>query len=114
MAWRNFGISLYQAQRMVEAIEPLKKATETGSQKTRRPWVSAGRVHGGGPLYLQRRLGSKIEVTPRPGTIEAYQKAIDLDPNGPLGYASQAGPGAAPTIDRRPSRTKVGNKKKKP
>ena len=48
-----------------------------------------------------------------PGTVEAYQHAIDLDPNGPYGKESKAALDAlqamAPGIS-----TKVNEKKKKP
>jgi hypothetical protein len=30
-------------------------------------------------------------MTPKPGTIEAYEKAIELDPNGPYGQQAQEG-----------------------
>jgi len=30
-----------------------------------------------------KQVGSKLEVIVQPGTVEAYQKAVELDPNGP-------------------------------
>src|ERR1700687_5386798 len=41
MAWRNFGISLYQANRMVDAIEPLQKATQI-DPKNAQGWYLLG------------------------------------------------------------------------
>ena len=35
--------------------------------------------------------GDKITPVMQPGTIEAYQKAIDLDPNGPIGAQAKQG-----------------------
>ncbi|HXH68523.1 MAG TPA: tetratricopeptide repeat protein [Candidatus Limnocylindrales bacterium] len=111
MAWRNFGISLYQAQRMVEAIEPLKKATEL-DPKSAQAWYLLGACMVADPS-IYKTVGDKIEVNPRPGTIEAYQKAIELDPNGQWGVQAKQG------LEQLQQLTggiemKVGNKKKKP
>jgi tetratricopeptide (TPR) repeat protein len=111
MAWRNFGISLYQAQRMVEAIEPLKKATEL-DPKNAQAWYLLGACMVADPS-IYKTVGSKIEVTPRPGTIEAYQKAIDLDPNGPWGTQAKQGLEQLQQLTGG-IETKVGAKKKKP
>jgi tetratricopeptide (TPR) repeat protein len=111
MAWRNFGISLYQAGRMVEAIEPLKKATEL-DPKNAQAWYLLGACMVADPS-IYKTVGSKIEVTPKPGTIEAYQKAIDLDPNGPWGTQAKQGLEQLQQLTGG-IETKVGNKKKKP
>jgi tetratricopeptide (TPR) repeat protein len=111
MAWRNFGISLYQAGRMVEAIEPLKKATEL-DPKNAQAWYLLGACMVADPS-IYKTVGSKIEVNPRPGTIEAYQKAIDLDPNGPWGTQAKQGLEQLQQLTGG-IETKVGNKKKKP
>ena len=111
MAWRNFGISLYQAQRMVEAIEPLKKATEL-DPKNAQAWYLLGACMVADPS-IYKTVGDKIEVHPRPGTIEAYQKAIDLDPNGPWGTQAKQGLEQLQQLTGG-IETKVGNKKKKP
>jgi tetratricopeptide (TPR) repeat protein len=111
MAWRNFGISLYQAGRMVEAIEPLKKATEL-DPKNAQAWYLLGACMVADPS-IYKTVGSKIEVNPKPGTIEAYQKAIDLDPNGPWGTQAKQGLEQLQQLTGG-IETKVGNKKKKP
>ncbi|HXC49227.1 MAG TPA: tetratricopeptide repeat protein [Candidatus Sulfotelmatobacter sp.] len=111
MAWRNFGISLYQAGRMVEAIEPLKKATEL-DPKNAQSWYLLGACMVADPS-IYKTVGSKIEVNPRPGTIEAYQKAIDLDPNGTWGTQAKQGLEQLQQLTGG-IETKVGNKKKKP
>jgi len=111
MAWRNFGISLYQAGRMVEAIEPLKKATEL-DPKSAQAWYLLGACMVADPS-IYKTVGSKIEVNPKPGTIEAYQKAIDLDPNGPWGTQAKQGLEQLQQLTGG-IETKVGNKKKKP
>jgi len=111
LAWRNFGISLYQAQRMVEAIEPLQKATEL-DPKNAQAWYLLGACMVADPS-IYKTVGDKIEVTPRPGTIEAYQKAIELDPNGQWGTQAKQGLEQLQQLTGGID-TKVGGKKKKP
>ena len=111
LAWRNFGISLYQAGRLTEAIEPLKKATEI-DPKNPQGWYLLGTCMVADPsIYKQQ--GDKIVVTPMPGTAEAFQKAIDLDPNGPIGAQAKQGLEQLNQLTGG-IETKVGSKKKKP
>jgi tetratricopeptide (TPR) repeat protein len=111
MAWRNFGISLYSANRMVEAIEPLQKATQI-DPKNAQSWYLLGACMVADPS-IYKTVGDKIEVTPRPGTVEAYQKAIELDPNGPWGAQAKQGLEQLQQLTGG-IETKVGGKKKKP
>jgi len=111
MAWRNFGISLYSVDRKVEAIEPLKKATEL-DPKSAQAWYLLATCMMSDPSVF-KTSGDKIEVHPLPGTVEAYQKAIDLDGGGPWGQQAKQG------LDQLQQMTggieiKVGGKKKKP
>lgn len=109
MAWRNFGISLYNANRLGDAVEPLQKsvAIDPNSAQT---WY----LLGASLVYKMtvKKVGDKDVPEFAPGTIEAYQKAIELDPNGPYGKQAQEGleqlKAMAPGID-----IKVGAKKKK-
>jgi len=109
LAWRNFGISLYQAGRMQEAVEPLHKATEI-DPKNPQTWYLLGACLVASADYKQ--IGDKMQVTLKPGTVEAYQKAMDLDPNGTWGKQAKEG------LDQVQQITggidmKTGNKKKK-
>jgi tetratricopeptide (TPR) repeat protein len=88
LAWRNFGTVLYNSNRMKEAIEPLQKAT-TLDPKNATAWLLLG-------IALVNTMEFKTEgdkITPmiQPGTIEAYQHAIDLDPNGNIGAQAKQG-----------------------
>jgi tetratricopeptide (TPR) repeat protein len=87
-AYRNGGITLYNTGRLKEAIEPLKKATEL-DPKNAQGWY----LLGASLVYnmTTKRVGDKEEVVFAPGTIEAYQKAIELDPNGPYGEQAKLG-----------------------
>lgn len=109
MAWRNFGISLYNAGRLKDAVEPLKKATDL-DPKSAQAWYLLGAALVGS--METKKNGDKLEFIVQPGTVEAYQKAVDLDPNGPYGTQAKQGLEAlqqiAPGID-----TKVNVKKKK-
>jgi tetratricopeptide (TPR) repeat protein len=109
LAWRNFGISLYQAGRMQEAVEPLQKATQI-DPKSAQGWYLLGACLVASADYKQ--VGDKMEVTLKPGTVEAYQKAIELDPNGPYGAQAKQGLEAVQQLTGG-IETKVGNKKKK-
>ena len=87
-AWRNFGISLYNANRLADAIEPLQKSTEL-DPKSAQAWYLLG-----ASLLMKmttKKVGDKEEVLLAPGTVEAYQKAEELDPNGPWGQQAKQG-----------------------
>lgn len=88
-AWLNYGITLSNAGKYKEAIEPLKKATEL-DPKSAKAWYLLASAQIADPSIYKQTAG-KIEVTPLPGTAEAYQKAIDLDPNGPYGQQAKQG-----------------------
>ena len=108
-AWRNFGISLYNANRGADAIEPLQKSAEL-DPKSAQTWYLLGACL----VYKMtvKKVGDKDVPEFAPGTIEAYQKAVELDPNGPFGKQAQEGLAQlqqmAPGIDIR-----VNTKKKK-
>ncbi len=108
-AYRNAGITLYNAGKMKEPVEPLKKATEL-DPKSAQAWYLLGASLVGAMEYKQK--GDKMEVVVQPGTVEAYQKAVELDPNGPYGQQAKQGLEAlaqiAPGID---TKTKTGKKK---
>jgi len=101
-AYRNGGITLYNVGKMKEAVEPLKKATEL-DPKSAQAWYLLGAALVGSMDYKQ--VGSKLEVIVQPGTVEAYQKAVELDPNGPYGQQAKLGLEAlqqlAPGIDTK-------------
>ena len=108
-AWRNFGISLYNANRLGDAVGPLQKSAEL-DPKNPQTWY----LLGASLVYKMtiKKVGDKQVPEFAPGTIEAYQKAIELDPNGTYGAQAKAGleqlQQMAPGID-----LKVNVKKKK-
>jgi len=85
-AWRNAGATLYNAGKMSDAIVPFQKAAAL-DPKNAQIWYLLG-------TCLMNTMGSKTEgdkVIPiiAPGTVEAFEKAVDLDPNGPWGAQSK-------------------------
>jgi tetratricopeptide (TPR) repeat protein len=106
-AWRNFGISLYNANRGGDAIEPLQKSAEL-DPKSAQTWYLLGACL----VYKMtvKKVGDKDVPEFAPGTIEAYQKAVELDPNGPFGQQAKEGLAQlqqmAPGIDIRVTKKK--------
>jgi tetratricopeptide (TPR) repeat protein len=88
LAWRNFGTVLYNSNRMKESIEPLQKAT-TLDPKNATAWLLLGIALVNTMEF--KTVGDKITPVMQPGTVEAYQHAIDLDPNGPIGVQAKQG-----------------------
>ena len=107
--WRNIGITLYNANRLGDAVEPLKKSAEL-DPKNPQTWY----LLGASLVYKMtiKKVGDKDVPEFAPGTIEAYQKAIELDPNGQYGTQAKLAleqlQQMAPGID-----LKVNTKKKK-
>jgi tetratricopeptide (TPR) repeat protein len=88
LAWRNFGTVLYNSNRMKEAIDPLQKAT-TLDPKNATAWLLLGIALVNTMQF--KTEGDKITPVIQPGTVEAYQHAIELDPNGPIGAQAKQG-----------------------
>src|SRR5437879_6543668 len=81
-------VDLQKANRPADAIEPLRKATEL-DPKSAQAWYLLG-----ASLLMKmttKKVGDREEVQLAPGTVEAYQKAEELDPNGPWGQQAKQG-----------------------
>lgn len=83
--WKNIGIILTGKSDFKDAVPPLLKATQL-SPKDVQAWFLLGSAYTG--LITPNQQGDKITYDIPAGTTDAYQKVIDLDPNGP--YAAQA------------------------
>ena len=83
--WRNFAVGLYNSGRIKESLDPLKRATEADPRNAQ-AWYLMGAALVNTMEFRQE--GNNMVAIMQPGTIEAYQKAIQLDPGGP--YAAQA------------------------
>jgi tetratricopeptide (TPR) repeat protein len=83
--WKNVGIVLNNKGDLKDAITPFQKATQA-NPKDAQAWFLLGSAFTG--TIDTKQEGDKVIYIIPPGTSEAYQKAIDADPNGP--YAPQA------------------------
>ncbi|HEY4739156.1 MAG: carboxypeptidase regulatory-like domain-containing protein [Candidatus Acidiferrales bacterium] len=85
MCWKNLGIVMSNAGKMKEAAALLQKAT-TADPKDDQAWFLLGNALSA--TIDTKQQGEKMTYIIPPGTIEAYQKCIDVKPTGP--YAAQA------------------------
>jgi tetratricopeptide (TPR) repeat protein len=88
MYWRNLAVGLYNTGKIKESIDPLKNATEA-DPKSAQAWYLLGAALVNTMEFKQQ--GDALVPVMQPGTMEAYQKAIDLDPNGPYGAQAKQG-----------------------
>lgn len=88
MYWRNLAVGLYNTGKIKESLDPLRKATDA-DPKSAQAWY----LLGAALVYTMefKQDGDKLVPVMQPGTMEAYQKAIDLDPNGPYGAQAKQG-----------------------
>jgi tetratricopeptide (TPR) repeat protein len=80
--YKNLGIVLNNKGRQKDAVAPLQKATQA-NPKDAQAWYLMGSALTA--LMDCKQEGEKMTCTLVPGTQEAYQKCIDIDPNSPLG-----------------------------
>jgi tetratricopeptide (TPR) repeat protein len=83
--WKNAGIVYSNKGDFKDALPVLQKATQL-DPKDAQAWYLLGGAYTG--MIDSKQEGDKIVYIIPPGTADAYQKVIDLDPNGP--YAAQA------------------------
>jgi tetratricopeptide (TPR) repeat protein len=102
----NIGIVLQNSAKMKESIEPLKKATEINPSNADY-WYLLGNGLLSSMEY--KTEGGEMKMVPKPGTAEAFQKYLDLAPEGRFAELAKAGLTAIGT----PVQTKVTNRKTK-
>lgn len=109
--WKNMGAVLTNKNHLKEAITPLLKATQA-DPKDAQAWYLLGGAYSA--AIEPKQQGDKITYIIPPGTTEAYQKAIDLAPNGPFagpskdmlaGLAAMSG-GEETAIGKKPAKKK--------
>jgi tetratricopeptide (TPR) repeat protein len=88
MYWRNLAVGLYNTGKIKESLDPLQKAT-AADPKSAQAWYLLGAALVFTMEFKQD--GDKLVPVMQPGTMEAYQKAIELDPNGPYGAQAKQG-----------------------
>jgi len=85
--WRNFGIVLYNSNQLKDAIEPFRKATEIDPRN-----ADAWYLLGSSLITAMesKMEGDKIVAIVPPGTAEAFQKYLEVAPNGRFADAAKA------------------------
>ena len=78
--YKNMGVVLSNSGKMKDATEPLQKATQL-DPKDADAWYLLGNALTN-QVDAKKEGGKDVYIIP-PGTLEAYQKYLDLQPNGP-------------------------------
>jgi tetratricopeptide (TPR) repeat protein len=86
--WGNLGVVLYNANKLTDAIVPLQRATQANPNDARAWYLLGASLVANMDVKTE---GTKMIPILKPGTIEAYQKCIALDPNGPWGAQAKDG-----------------------
>ena len=78
--WRNIGVVLYNTNQMKQAVEPLQKATQADPSNAD-TWYLLGESLMNN--MQSKMVNGKLTAVVAPGTAEAFQKYLQLAPNGP-------------------------------
>lgn len=78
--WRNIGVVLYNTSQMKAAVEPLQKATQADPSDAD-TWYLLGESLMND--MQSKMVNGKLTAVVAPGTAEAFQKYLQLAPNGP-------------------------------
>jgi tetratricopeptide (TPR) repeat protein len=109
VCWKNLGIVLSNKGDFKDAVGPLQKATQM-NPKDVQAWFLLGSAYTG--LIAPNQQGDKMTYDIPPGTTDAYQKVIDLDPNGALAVQAKQNLDALAAMSGGDA-TSVGVRKKK-
>jgi tetratricopeptide (TPR) repeat protein len=82
--WKNMGIVLSNKGDLKQSIDPLQKAT-VAAPKDAQAWFLLGSSYTGTIESVTQ--GDKEVFNVPPGTLDSFQKCVDVDPTGP--YAQQ-------------------------
>jgi len=77
--WRNVGIVLYNSNKLKEAVEPFRRAAQLDPSYAE-AWYLLGASLVAAMEY--KKEGDKYVAVVQPGTAQAYQKYLELAPNG--------------------------------
>jgi Flp pilus assembly protein TadD len=78
--WHNIGVVLYNTSHLKEAVEPLQKSTQSDPTNAE-TWYLLGTALMN--TMETRMENGKVVGVVKPGTAEAFQKYLELAPNGP-------------------------------
>ncbi len=85
MYYFNLGATLVNAGRMKEAVAPLQKAIELEPNRAAAHYWLGVCLYAGAESKIE---GGQVKTVLLPGTVEAFEKYLELEPNGQ--YAADA------------------------
>jgi tetratricopeptide (TPR) repeat protein len=106
--YRNLGIVLTNSGKMSDAVAPLQKATQMDPNDAD-SWYMLGNALVAG-ISTKQEGGKDVYVVP-PGTEEAYQKYLELQPNGPHAAEAKQSLDTVMQLSGEKASTTVKNKK---
>lgn len=80
VCWRNIGVVLYNTNKLQDAVVPLQKAAQADPNNAD-TWYLYGNALMN--TMQSKMVDGKLTAVVNPGTVEAYQKYLQLAPNGP-------------------------------
>jgi len=80
VCWRNIGVVLYNTNQMKDSIPALQKATQADPTNAD-TWFLLGNALMN--TMQSKMVNGKLTAVVIPGTVEAFQKYLELAPNGP-------------------------------
>jgi tetratricopeptide (TPR) repeat protein len=86
--WRNLAVGLYNSGRIKESLDPLKNAVEADATSAQ-AWYLLGAALVNTMEF--KREGDTLIPVITPGTVAAYEKALELDADGPFGAQAKDG-----------------------
>ena len=104
--YKNIAIVLTNKGNLADAITPLQKATQINSQDAL-AWKLLGDALTN--TIISKSEGGKVVYVIPPGTIEAYERYLQLEPNGPYAGEVQAAVEGLTRLTKVPTKTKEKN-----
>lgn len=104
--YKNIAIVLTNKGNFADAITPLQKATQINSQDAL-AWKLLGDALTN--TITSKSEGGKMVYVIPPGTIDAYERYLQLDPNGPYAGEVQAAVEGLTKLTKVPTKTKEKN-----
>ena len=104
--YKNVAIVLTNKGNLADAIKPLQKATQLNPQDAL-AWTLLGDALTN-TITSKSEAGKMVYVIP-PGTIEAYQRYLQLEPNGPYAGQVQAAVEGLTELTKAATQTKEKN-----
>jgi tetratricopeptide (TPR) repeat protein len=90
-AYLNLAINLYNALRYKDAVTPAQKVTEIDSGNAKGWYVLAAALAASIEYRTDTNAADRVVPSVPPGTLDAFQRVITLDPKGEWGKLAREG-----------------------